>query len=307
VVPRNLRKLALSSVECIQLLQDLTALETLELWSAEIMAPEVLRQISDLSRITELQLGYFPRTPERLEEHSGVWPALKALKALDINWHIWDENLPARIVTQLPHCSGLTRLSIEVDDEALIEGTAEQFAAAVSQLKQLQELRFAGEGVAFEERTPVAVFGAVPTILLNLLKLQDLRSLALLRVDLEFADAVGIVDLRMLTLLTQLTKLELECVHHSASIVRDSCLCDALWHVACMSQLQSLRLAVPKFECTKWAPYPQLMQLQQIEYHTEGQDLKAVRQLWSHRPGVRVMSIQPDGSTVHMCGGKGML
>jgi hypothetical protein len=52
VMPRNLRKLMLSSVESVKQLQDLTALETLELWSAETMEPEVLRQISGLANIT---------------------------------------------------------------------------------------------------------------------------------------------------------------------------------------------------------------------------------------------------------------
>jgi hypothetical protein len=51
-MPRNLRKLMLSSVESVKQLQDLTALETLELWSAETMEPEVLRQISGLANIT---------------------------------------------------------------------------------------------------------------------------------------------------------------------------------------------------------------------------------------------------------------
>jgi hypothetical protein len=55
-----------------------------------------------------------------------VWPELQSLKGLDIQWLSYDDYLPERVISQLPQCSGLTRLSIEVNSDSMIEGTSLQ-------------------------------------------------------------------------------------------------------------------------------------------------------------------------------------
>jgi hypothetical protein len=302
VIPPNLRKLMLSSVESIQQLQDLTALESLELWSAESMAPEVLRQVSGLKNITELRLGYFPKTPERIEEHAGVWPALQALKGLDIQWHLFDEVLPARVMAQLPQCSALTRLSIEADNDSMIEGTAQQFMAAVSQLKRLQELRLAGSGFVFSEPyldDDDEIVDDLGTVLRGLAGVQQLRSLALIDVDLSI-DSTGLefVELRKLT---QLTRLELEHLQYNSSMRAAS------QHAQHLTGLRELQLAMPAWVGMTYAALhaSKLRQLQQIAYVID--DFGAARWLWDDagRSDVRVMHIEADGCTTHVYGGAG--
>jgi hypothetical protein len=302
-MPPNLRKLMLSSVESVKQLQDLSSLETLELWSAEIMAPEVLRQISSLTNITELRLGYFPKTPERIEEHAGVWPVLPTLKGLDIQWHLYEEVLPERVIAQLPQCSGLTRLSIEADSDSMIEGTSQQFAAAVSQLKQLQELRLAGSGFVFADSViddEDEIVDDMQTVLRGLLGLQQLQSLALVDVDLSF-DGSG-SDYGDLRKLTQLTRLEIESPPSDST----STTIDSVPHVEHLTQLRVLRLNMPKWVGLVYAGTfaSKLQQLQQIAYVID--DFKMARRVWdSHgRADVCVMHIEADGCTTHVFGGE---
>jgi hypothetical protein len=303
-MPPNLRKLMLSSVESVKQLQDLTALETLELWSAEIMKPEVLRQVSSLTNITELRLGYFPKfeAPERIEEHAGVWPVLPTLKGLEIQWHMFEDVLPDRVISQLPQCSGLTRLSIKAGSDGMIEGTSQQFAAAVSQLKQLQELRLAGSGFVFADSVvddDDEIEDDMETVLRGLLGLQQLQSLALVDIDLSF-DGRGSAysDLRKLT---QLTRLELEHPPYSSSTI------DAIPHVEHLTELRVLRLAMPKWVGLVYAGTfaSKLQKLQQIAYVID--DFKTARKTWDRegRSDVCVMHIETDGCTTHVCGGDG--
>jgi hypothetical protein len=301
-LPPSLRKLMLSSVESIQQLQGLTALESLELWSAESMAPEVLRQVSGLTNVTELRLGYFPKTPERIEEHAGVWPALQAVKGLDIQWHLFDEVLPARVIAQLPQCSALTRLSIEADIDSLIEGTSQQFVGAVSQLKQLQELRLAGAGFDFADDVvddDDEIVDDMEIVLRGLLGLPQLQSLALVNVDLSFNGTGS--DFRELRRMTQLTRLVLECPSN------DSSMRNAIPHVEHLTGLRELRLAMHSWVGVIYAQTfaSRLQQLQQIAYVMN--DLTAGKWIWDDygRSDVRVMHIEPDGCTTHVYGGEG--
>jgi hypothetical protein len=304
-MPPNLRSLMLSSVECIKQLQDLTALQTLELWSAEIMAPEVLRQISGLTKITQLRLGYFPKTPERIEEHAGVWPVLSALKSLDIQWHVFDEVLPKRVISQLRECSGLTRLAIEADSDSMVEGTAAEFVAAVQQLKQLHELRLAGAGFTFSESVVYDVddgdelmMDDMKVVLHGLKSLQQLRSLALVDVDVSLDGEYS--EFSELRQLTQLTRLELQSDDDNASMRA------ALGHIEYMAGLRELRLRMPVWVGMEYISFfVQLKLLQRIEYVV--QDFATTRWLWLEswgRPDVCVMHIEADGSTMHVCGGE---
>jgi hypothetical protein len=296
----------LSSVESVKQLQDLTALETLELWSAETMAPEVLQQASGLTNITELRLGYFPKTPEQIEDHAGVWPVLPALKGLDMQWHVQDGVLPEGLISQLPQCSGLTRLSIAAgSDIDAIGGASEDFASAVSQLQQLQELRLAGAGFVFAESFVVddEIVDDMQTVLRGLLGLQQLRSLALVNVDLSFDGNRS--DFRDLQKLTQLTRLEIESPADSSTL--ECALEGALWHVQHLTELRVLRLAMPVWVGIMHAlPYAnKLRQLQQIAYVID--NFASARWLWDMygAPNVCVMHIEADGCTTHVCGGEG--
>jgi hypothetical protein len=120
-----------------------------------------------------------------------VWPALQSLKVLDIQWHLYQAVLPEPVISQLPQCSGLTRLNIKAGDDSMVEGTSQQFAAAVAQLKQLQELRLAGSGFFFSDSVLndngeiVSDMGAV---LRGLLGLPQLQSLALVDMAMSYND-----------------------------------------------------------------------------------------------------------------------